>query len=372
MSQKYVARGVSALAVITVAGLALAGCSAAPSESSSSGVAASLTPISGFQPCMVSDGGGFNDKSFNQLGYEGLQDAAASFGVTPITLESHSESDYANNINTLVSDGCSLIITVGYNLSQATVTAALANPKIDFAIIDDAADNNNDGVTDAPNIKPILFNTAQAAFLGGYAAAATSQTGVVGTFGGMKIPTVTIFMDGFLQGVEYYNQTNSANVKVVGWNGTDGSFTGAFTAGSDALAAAQALIDQNADVILPVGGPIYQSAAQAIEAANKTGKSISMIGVDADLYNTDPTYQDIYLTSILKEIRVATAEVVTAAGNGEMDFTSYIGTLDNGGVGLAPFHDFSSKVSSTLQSQLDSITADIISGKITVTSYLSN
>lgn len=372
MSQKFVKRGLAAVAVVAVAGLALAGCASAPGAASSSAAAASLTAVDGFLPCMVSDAGGFDDKSFNQLGYEGLQEAAAAYGVTPITLESSSESDYANNINTLISKKCSLIVTVGFALSAATVDAAKANPKVDFAIIDDAADNDYDGKTDAPNIKPILFDTAQAAFLAGYAAADTSKTKVVGTFGGAQYPTVTIFMDGFRQGVEYYNKQKSASVKVVGWDGKTGVFTGGFVAGSDAKAAAQGLIDQNADVILPVGGPIYQSAAQAIEAANKTGKSISMIGADADMFVTDPTFQDIYLTSVLKGIKVATDEVVVEAGKGSLDFTSYIGTLANDGVGIADFHNFASKVSSTLQGELDTIKAGIIDGSIPVDSYLKS
>lgn len=371
MSHTFATRGIAAVAAVAAAGLVLTGCASAPGTASSSAAAASLTPVSGFLPCMVSDAGGFDDKSFNQLGYEGLKEAAAAFGVEPITLESSSEADYTNNLNTLVSKKCSLIITVGFALSAATVTAAKANPDIEFAIIDDAADNDYDGKTDADNIKPILFNTAQAAFLAGYAAADTTKTGTVGTFGGMEYPTVTIFMDGFRQGVEYYNKQKSTDVKVVGWDGKTGVFTGGFVAGSDAKAAAQGLIDQDADVILPVGGPIYQSAAQAIEAANKAGKSISMVGVDADLYLTDPSFKEIYLTSILKGIKEATDSVVTDAGKGTLEFTPYIGTLENNGVGLADFHDFATKVSSTLQSEIDTVKAGIIDGSITVESYLN-
>ena len=125
-----------------------------------------------------------------------------------------------------------------------------------------------DGKVDVANGKPILFDTAQAAFLAGYTAASYSKTGVVGTFGGIQIPPVTIFMDGFADGVAYYNKVKSKNVKVVGWDvaNQNGTFTGGFAAGVEAKTAAQGLLDQKADVILPVGGPIYQSAAEAIKA----------------------------------------------------------------------------------------------------------
>ncbi|RLK47803.1 BMP family lipoprotein [Microbacterium telephonicum] len=346
--------------------VALAGCASAP-ESSPSGSAGGEA-VSDFKPCMVSDAGGFEDKSFNQLGAEGLEAAAATLGVESKKVESGSESDYAPNIQSLVDEGCKLVITVGFLLASAAGEAAVANPDVEFVSIDDMVDNDFDGKTDAENIKPIIFDTAQAAFLAGYAAASYSTAGKVGTFGGMNIPTVTIFMDGFKQGVEYFNEQKGASVQVVGWDGTDGVFTGGFEANQDAINAAQGIVDQGVDVLLPVGGPIYQSAASVIR---DSGREIAMIGVDADVFETDPSIGDLLLTSIRKGIDVGVEEAVTAAGEGNFDAAPFVGTLENEGVGLAPFHDFESKVSADLQGELDTIKAGIIDGSIEVTSYLS-
>ncbi len=170
-------RVLGGIALIGSSALVLAGCAAAPESTG--------TPTDeavDFIPCMVSDLGGFDDKSFNQLGYEGITEAADSLGVEAITVQSDAETDYAPNIQGLVDQGCNLIVTVGFALSQATVEAALANPDVEFAIIDDAADNDFDGKVDAPNIKPIVFNTAQAAFLVGYAAASYSKAGIIATW----------------------------------------------------------------------------------------------------------------------------------------------------------------------------------------------
>lgn len=366
----------SGLALVGVAAL-LAGCASAPTK----GPAANSG--SKFLPCMVSDAGGFTDKSFNQLGLEGMQDASKTLGVTLKKVQSDADTDYAPNIANLVSAGCNLIVTVGFKLSAATITAAKANPDIQFAIIDDAADNEGakdkdgkdtgDGKVDAPNIKPILFDTVQAGYLGGYAAASYSKTGVVGTFGGIQIPTVTIFMDGFADGVKAFNQAKSKDVKVIGWDvdKQTGSFTGGFDANDTAKNVAQGLIDQKADVILPVGGPIFQSAGAAIV---DSGKDIALMGADADVYETFPTYDKLYLTSVLKGIKPAVNDVVMAtskAKKGSFDNTPYIGTLKNDGVGIAPFHDFESKVDPALKGELDALKADIISGKITLKSYLN-
>src|SRR3954447_871785 len=346
--------GLLGLAAVGVMSL-LAACSAAPSDSSSGGAAKS-----DFTPCMVSDSGGFDDHSFNQLGYEGLQQAAKTLNVKYKQAESKSENDFAPNIQSMVDANCNLVVTVGFLLKDATEKAAKANPDVNFAIIDD-------NEIQAKNVKPIIFDTAQAAFLAGYASASYSKTGIVGTFGGMQIPTVTIFMDGFADGVKYFNDQKGKAVKVVGWDvdKQNGLFTGGFDANETAKNTAQGIIDQNADVIMPVGGPIYQSAAQAIK---DSGKPIAMIGVDADVFQSDPTVKDLLLTSVMKGMKPATSDVVTQAANKKFDSTPYVGTLKNDGVGIAPFHDFESKVDAGLQGELDKIKAGIIDGSIKVTS----
>ena len=334
---------------VLVAAAGLVACGEAPEETDSG---SSSESSSDFLPCIVSDAGGFDDKSFNQLGYEGVEQAAEEIGTEVKPVESNSEADYAPNLESLVAEGCDTIVTVGFALAAATKDSAGANPDLKYILIDDAADGGDDGQTfdgkaDQPNIKPLLYNTAEAAFMAGYLAADYSKTGKVGTYGGQPYPTVTIFMDGFKQGVDYYNQEKGDNVEVVGWDGKNGSFTGGFEANEKATNTARQILDQGADVILPVGGPIYQGALTAIQSSNE---DVALIGVDADFYETDPKTRDVVLTSILKNMKVSTYEAVVASeSDEEFDFSPYVGTLENDGVGLAPFHDFESKVSDSVR-----------------------
>jgi len=369
-TRKAVASGLTALLAMA----ALAACGDAPEESTPAADGETTTAAAiDFLPCVVSDAGGFDDKSFNQLSYEGVQQAAGELGVEFKGVESNSENDYGPNLESLVAEGCDTIVTVGFALAAATKESAAANPDIEYVLIDDAADGGDDGATfdgkpDEPNIKPLLYDTAQAAFMAGYLAADYTKTGVVGTYGGQPFPTVTIFMDGFKQGAEYYAEEKGKDVKVVGWDGKNGSFTGGFEANETATNTARQLLDQDVDVILPVGGPIYQGALTAID---DSGKDVALIGVDADFFETDPTTQDVVLTSILKNMKVSTYEAIMAAGNDEFDFTPYVGTLENDGVGIASFHNLESNVSDTVSAELDEIKAGIIDGSIPVTSYLS-
>ncbi|GAA1925364.1 BMP family ABC transporter substrate-binding protein [Nocardioides hwasunensis] len=367
-TRKVVASGLVAL--LTAA--TLAACGDAPDEETNGGSGSGSEASSDVVPCIVSDAGGFDDKSFNQLSFEGAEQAADELGVKLIPVESNSENDYGPNLESLVGQGCNVIVTVGFALAAATKESAAANPDIKYILIDDSADGGDDGQTfdgeaDQPNIKPLLYDTAQAAFLAGYAAADYTETGKVGTYGGLPFPTVTIFMDGFKQGAEYYAKEKDKDVKVVGWDGKDGSFTGGFEANEAATSTAKQILDQDVDVILPVGGPIYQGAITAIE---DSGKDVAMVGVDADLYETDPSTQDYVMTSILKDMKVSTYEAIMSADGDDFDFSPYIGTLENDGVGIAPFHNFEDKVNPDLAGELDTIKSGIIDGSIKVNSYL--
>jgi basic membrane protein A len=355
---------------VLLAAASLAACGEAPEESESG----SDSKSSDFLACVVSDAGGFDDKSFNQLSYEGVKQATDELGAEMKAVESNSENDYGPNLESLVAEGCDTIVTVGFALAAATKESAAANPDIEYILIDDAADGGEDGQTfdgkpDEPNIKPLLYNTAEAAFLAGYVAADFTKTNVVGTYGGQNFPTVSIFMDGFKQGVDYYSKEKGKQVKVVGWNGKSGSFTGGFEANETATNTARQLIDQNADVLLPVGGPIYQGALTAIQSS---GKDVALVGVDADFFETDPKTRDVVLTSILKNMKVSTYEAVKSAGSDEeFDFTPYVGTLENDGVGIAPFHNFEDKVSDSVKTEIEDVEQGIIDGKIKVNSYLT-
>jgi basic membrane protein A len=255
------------------------------------------------------------------------------------------------------------VVTVGFLLGDDTLAAAKKNTDVSFAIVD----YNADTYAGVENLKPLVFNTAQPSFMAGYLAAGMSQTRKVGTFGGLKIPTVTIFMDGFAQGVEHYNTTKSADVQVLGWDAAkqDGQFVGDFQDQKGGQRTAEGLISQGADIVFPVAGP---SGLGALQAAKASGGKVNAVWVDTDGCISAETYCSNILTSVYKGMDVAVLEAIKAAQDGSFDNTPYVGTLENEGTGLAPFHDFDSKVPADLKAEVDALKADIISGKITIES----
>jgi basic membrane protein A len=311
--------------------------------------------------CMVLDTGGVDDHSFNQSSWAGLQAAnKANSNIKISYVASNSQNDYEPNLTTETNKGCDTVIAVGGLMASAVEKIAKAHPDQQYAEID--------APSSGANVYGLQYNTAQGGFLGGYLAAGMSKTGKVGTFGGLNIPPVTIYMDGFWEGVNYYNQQNGTNVKVLGWDETKpkaGTFANSFTDQNKGKTVSQSLINQGADIIFPVAGGTGLGAGAAAQAS---GGKVTVIWVDTDGCESAPQYCSVFLTSVTKNLTKSVQEYVEQAAEGTFPTGNYIGTLDNDGTGLAPFHEFDSKVPDKLKSDLDQVKQDIISGKIQITS----
>ena len=318
-----------------------------------------------FKACAVSDTGGWQDKSFNQSAYDGLMEAKSFLGVTVDTAESDTVEDFTNNVEKMVADSCTLIIGVGFHLEPAIHESALKHTDRNYALIDSGfSDGTNPVVLE--NGRPLLFNTSEAAYLAGYASAAMTKTGKVATFGGAQIPAVTVFMDGFADGVNAYNQAKGASVQVLGWDkeAQTGAFTDSFDDQSLGLQQAQQFISEGADIIMPVAGPVGLGAA----AAAKSNGNTLIVGVDTDWYEANPQYSSIVLTSVRKEIGAAVEQAIQDSTKGKFTSDPYVGTLANGGVSLAPFHDFEARVPMEVKQDISKLTEQIKKGTLVIES----
>lgn len=313
----------------------------------------------GFHTCMVTDAGGVDDKSFNESGWNGVKVAVdGNKDIRGAYRQSNSSADYEPNLRASADDDCDLVIGVGGLMADAVEQIAKDNPDKRFAIVD--------AHVDLPNVYSMEFNAAQSSYLAGYLAAGTTKTSKVATWGGIQIPAVTIFMDGFAAGVAKYNQVHNTNTEVLGWNveAQKGSFTGNFDDTSAGRSLTENFIAQGADVIHPVAGPVGLGGASAIKEA----KDVSMIWVDSDGYAAVPEYKQIMLSSSMKDISSAVRVAIDNAFKDGPKDGRYVGTLSNTGVALAPFHDFEGKVADPLKQELKALQRDIVDGKVVVTS----
>ena len=259
---------------------------------------------------MITDVAGVNDQSFNQSAWEGLQQAEKELGVEVKYLESKQDSDYATNIETLVDEDVDLILGVGMKLSDAIKEGAELYPDQNFVIVDEE-------LTDISNVKSILFNAQESAYLAGLVAGKTTKTDNVGFIGGMQLPTVDTFKYGFMAGVKAVNPDATIQVQ----------YANSFTDQAKGKAIANQMYSNGADIVFTCGGDV---GTGAIEAAKENGKFA--IGVDRDQSDLAPEY---VLTSAIKRVDVGVYETVKAYLDGTFEGgTTTIYGLEDNAVGI--------------------------------------
>ena len=312
---------------------------------------------------MVTDTGGIDDRSFNASAWSGMQAAKeAQSNVEPKYVASTSEADYEPNLRQFVAQKCNFILSVGGLMGDATKKVAAESPNQQFGIVDSS-------IAGANNVFPMQFATEQAAFLAGYVAAGYSKTGKVATYGGLKIPPVTVFMDGFADGVAHYNKIKSKNVQVLGWDKAkqNGTFAENFGDQNKGKSITNTFVAQGADVVMPVAGGTGLGTADVAQAS---GGKVSVIWVDQDGCKSAEKYCDVFLTTVVKNISDAVKTAVSDGASGKTlaSTPGYLGTLENNGVSIAPFNQFESKVDAGLKTEVDKLKQDIIAGTVKVES----
>jgi basic membrane protein A and related proteins len=327
--------------------LALTACG--PSTSSSPG-ASTGTSTSGEKQTVgvVLDTGGENDKSFNEYTLKGARSGAEAAGLEFSYVTSAASSDYEKNIETQISEGADLIVTVGFLMGDATAAMARKYPNIRFVIIDYLYPPGPGGVdpykTDLNNVTSLMFAEDQAGYLAGVLAACVSESGTVATVSGMEIPPVQRFVEGFQAGAK------SVKPNIVTLN----QYVPDFNDPATGKSVAQSFMSQGADVLFGVGGNTGNGGLLAAKEANRKA-----IGVDVDQYLTYPEVKDALITSAVKNMDVATTKAVQEFAAGQLKGGIELSTLATGGVGLAPYHDWDSKISQDCKAKVTAAEAAI-------------
>jgi basic membrane lipoprotein Med (substrate-binding protein (PBP1-ABC) superfamily) len=318
-----------------------------------------LAPAGARRMCHIADpSGGILNNPFSASMHRGAEAAAERYGwvISYVSPATHFEFD--RRIADFIASDCELIM--GVLMYDPIRAVAGDHPDQRFMATDRTFEPPLD------NVWAQMYAVDQPAFLAGYLAAAVSKTGKVGTFGGVNyVAGVTDFMDGFALGVAYYNERHGTQVEVLGWDVTtrEGLFAGGFCCEVHGRPLAAQLIEEGADVILPVAGGVGWGAAR--EAVEHDG--VYVIGVDYDWTTDKAATADVLsviLTSVEKRIDVSVVRAVGAIEDGTFAGGTHVGTLATGEVGLSPFHALEHLVTPALQAELDEIAAGIMAGEI--------
>jgi basic membrane protein A and related proteins len=331
-------------AFVLMLGVVAAGCGGDDSSSSGSGAAATSTPEkNAIKVGLVTDIGGLNDRSFNQLANQGLEKAKSELGVDTRVLTSSKNSDYVPNLSSLAQQGYDLVIGVGFLMSDAMDTVATKFPNTKFAIIDFP----QAGLKHKPkNVRGLLFAEQQPGYLAGYLSGlyVKNKGGdqVISSVGGQKIPPVDHYIAGYQAGAK------AANPKIKTLNGYSQDFVDQAKCKEIALNQ----IAQGSQVVFQVAG---QCGLGALDAAKEKG--VLGIGVDADQGYLGPHI----LTSAMKKVDTSVFDTAKAAQDGSFKGgEDQLFDLKNDGVALGKLNAEGQKYAD----QIDKVKQDIIDGKI--------
>jgi len=349
------------VAVPAALALALAGCGGSTGNTGSSSTASSggngapaddsnCASAEVFCIGLVTDTGKVDDKSFNQSAHEGAKAAAAEEKGYYKYVETQDAKDYAANIAQFTNKKYDVVVTVGFLMADATTQAAAQYPDTKFIGVDQGYDASK--VT-AKNVTGLIFPEDQAGYGAGYLAGLMTKTNKLGQVLGLEIPPVQKYAKGFEAGAK------AANPKVTVTTVYHPAGDNAFNDPVWGAGEAKKMLAQQADIIFGAGGNTGNGALQEVAKSSGAGTSTYCIGVDTDQWDTVPAAQKCLVTSAMKLISKGVTDTIKTAKGG-----SFEGLQTLGQAGLAPFHDFDSKIPADVKTKVEDIVKQMEAGTL--------
>lgn len=349
------------VAVPAALALALAGCGGSTGNTGSSSTASSggngapaddsnCASAEVFCIGLVTDTGKVDDKSFNQSAHEGAKAAAAETKGYYKYVETQDAKDYAANIAQFTNKKYDVVVTVGFLMADATTQAAAQYPDTKFIGVDQGYDASK--VT-AKNVTGLVFPEDQAGYGAGYLAGLMTKTNKLGQVLGLEIPPVQKYAKGFEAGAK------AANPKVTVTTVYHPAGDNAFNDPVWGAGEAKKMLAQQADIIFGAGGNTGNGALQEVAKSSGAGTSTYCIGVDTDQWDTVPAAQKCLVTSAMKLISKGVTDTIKTAKDGNFE-----GLQTLGQAGLAPFHDFDSKIPADVKTKVEDIVKQMEAGTL--------
>ncbi len=300
-----------------------------------------------FKVGLVLDRGGRDDKSFNASAFAGASQAKEKLGISLKYVEAGDDNAFEPLMRAFAQRKFDLIIGVGFAQKEAVAKVAGLFPKIRFALVD--------AEVEAPNVRSLLFEEHQGAYLVGAIAALSSKTGKIGFVGGMDIPLIRRFELGYEAGAKKVNPRITVLANYVGVSGE------AWNNPPKGKELALAQYDAGADIIFAAAGASGMGVLDAAEERKKFA-----IGCDSNQNWTKPGR---VLTSMLKRVDEAVYLTIAEAQAGNFSGGIRRFGLADKGIDYAVDQYNASILSDAVRKRAEELKAEIIAGKIVVPDY---
>ncbi|WP_035321991.1 BMP family lipoprotein [Peribacillus kribbensis] len=315
----------SCLVILTAAGCSQQADSAAPKKHIKIGI-------------MLSDAG-LGDQSFSDAGFEGLEKARDELGISFDYREIKDTKTYETGIEELVKEGNDLVIGLGFSMQEAIDKVAKKYPDENFLVIDT--------VSKLPNVSSVTFKEEEGSYLIGLIAGMETKSGVVGFVGGMDVPLIHKFENGFKEGVTAVNP----KAKILS------TYAGSFDDDVLGKKIAGDMIKKKADYLYPAAG---FTGIGVLKQAQEAG--VYSFGVDSDQFFLA---EKSVVSSMMKRVDVAIYNVAEElVKNGKLSQKDRVLGVKEHGVDIAPIRVIS--LTPQEQTSLDEFKNKIENGTITV------
>jgi basic membrane protein A len=273
-----------------------------------------------FSAALVTDVGGLNDESFNQISWAGLERARDELGADIDYLESKRDEDYIPNLTRFARDGRDITWGIGFKFEKAIPEVANQFPDAKFGIVD-----SNLGGEIPENVVAVTFKEEEGSYLMGVIAGSMTKTDKVGFIGGITSPLIKKFEAGFTAGVKAVNP--DAEVAV--------AYAESFTDVAKGRSLAANMYNDGVDVVYHAAGGVGKGLFDEVKTREE-GKYWA-IGVDMDQSGLAP---DHTLSSMVKRVDNAVFEIMSDLKEGNFNGGQQVELgLKEEGVGIAETTD---------------------------------
>jgi basic membrane protein A len=284
--------------------------------------------------------GPVTDGTFCSAADKGIKAAQQKFPQIKVSVREN--TSFAESEEALLSyarEGYDLVIGHGFQFGEPAQKIHSQFPKTWFII-------NTVKVAEAPNLASFDNRWGDAGYIGGAVAAAVSKSGIVGHIGGIPVPVIQEYNEGFERGAKRINPS----IKMLS------AYVGSFSDIAKGKEITISLIEQGADVVTATGN---ESVVGTLQAAKE--KKVLMIGT---AFDSAPLAPETIVTTTLVNFDVNLEMAIGKVLDGTIEPKNYLLGLNENGIGLAPYRDFDGKISAENKAKIQQIVDDIRTGKV--------
>jgi basic membrane protein A len=284
--------------------------------------------------------GPVTDGTFNSAAAKGIKAAEKKYPNISVSIRENTQmSQLESALLDYARAGYDIVIGHGYQFAEPAHKIHKQFPKTWFIV-------NTAKVAEAPNLASFDNRWGDAGYVGGALAALISKSGIIGHIGGIPVPVIQEYNEGFARGAKRMNP----KVKVLS------AYVGSFTDIAKAKEITVSFIEQGADVVTATGN---ENVVGTLQAAKE--KHVMMVGTAFDSAALAP---DTVVATALVNFDVNLDLAIGKVLDHTIKPQSYVLGFNENGIGLTGYGRFDPKISAETKSKISHLIADIKAGKV--------